>query len=213
MSGRGLVHAIFAPLCKDGTVHRISTHATLLPPEQLPALAARDDGVRAALARSLERYGACESDMCVYALIVRPAVLCPGCSVPDGGAAVLITADSEGGIVELASWSSEEDLEDPALALLDERCACWGLDECSVELSLENAEVQEVGRQTSVMLLTDGAALWTGPPGLSTLERWLQGEFQAPSCWARCLIVLLLVTMTSSAHSSCSIFIKFACKV
>jgi hypothetical protein len=81
-------------------------HAALVRPEQLPALAARDDGVRAALALTLKRYGACKLDTCLYALIARPNALCPGCPMPDGGAAVLLTAGTEGGLVELAVWSA-----------------------------------------------------------------------------------------------------------
>ncbi len=85
-------------------MHRISARAALLRPAPLAALAARDPGVRAALARTVDRYGACDTE-CWHVLLARPAVLCPGCTVPTGGAAVLLTAyaGSEGIDVEVAA--------------------------------------------------------------------------------------------------------------
>ncbi len=182
MSGRGLVHAIFAPFCDGGSVHRISTYATLLPPEQVPAFAARDASLRASLARTQERYGACEAGTCRYALIARPAALCPGCPVPDGGAAVLLSANSDAtrGEVELAVWAAAEGLEEPALARVDGHSGCWGRAECAVSLSVEDAEAREVARHASVVLLepfdSDGAPLWTGPR-----ERWPSGHGEIQS--------------------------------
>ncbi len=166
MFGRGLLHAIFAPLCEGGAVHRISGRATLLRPAQLPAFAARDARVQAALARTLDRYGACEADTCGYVLLALPAAhtrpaLCLGCPVPGGGAAVLLMAGSHApaGDVELAAWAAAEGLEEPALARFDEHSACWGQDECAVALAVE-----EVARHASVMNLaaapSDATQLW-----------------------------------------------------
>jgi hypothetical protein len=112
--------------------------------------------VRAALARTLERYGACdEADTCRYALIARPTALGPGCPVPDGGTAFLLAAESDvaGGEVELAAWAAAEGLEEPALARVDEHSACWGRGECAVSLAVEDEDAREVARHASVMLL------------------------------------------------------------
>ncbi len=154
-------------------MHRISARAALLRPAPLAELAARDPGVRAALARTLDRYGDCDTE-CWHVLLARPAVLCPGCTVPAGGAAVLLTAhaSSEGLDVEVAAWAAAEGLAGgPALARLDERSACWGRAECAVALALEDAEAREVARHASVLLLDadpiDSAPLWAPPPGPS----------------------------------------------
>ncbi len=173
MAGRGRVHAIFAPLCKGDIVHRVSTRATLLRPAQLLTLAARDARVRAALARTLERHGVCEtdSDTCGYILLAHPASLCPACPVPEGGGAYLLTASAgpEGEDVELAAWAVVEGLEEPELARVDKHSACWGRGQCVVELAVVDAHAVEVARQSSVMLLVPppyyGQPLWPLPPG------------------------------------------------
>ena len=174
VSGRGLIHAIVAPLCHGGALHRVSARATLLRPAQLLALAARDARARSALARMLERDGTCDadSDECGYALLARPAELCPACPVPRGGASVLLSAHSDpaGGDVELAAWGAAEGLEEARVARVDWRSACWGRAECAVAVAVEDAQGGEVARYASVVLLapppdSDGPPLWPPPSG------------------------------------------------
>jgi hypothetical protein len=127
--------------------------------------------VRAALARALARYGPCDAGACGYALLARPAALCPGCPVPAGGAAVLWTARAGpgGGEVQVAAWEEGELAAGrPALARLDGRSACWGRAECAVALAVADAGAREVSRQASVVLLaadpSGGAPPWPLPP-------------------------------------------------
>ena len=150
-------------------MHRISAHSLLLLFEQLPAVSAGDTRLQHALDQTLDIYGPCT--VCMYALIVDPSVLSPGCAIPDGGTAVLLTKSSiphEGdeGDVELAVWTAEEGLREPVFARLDSNCACWGQNECALTLVLEDADGSEIARHESVLLLTffDGnGSVWTAP--------------------------------------------------
>jgi hypothetical protein len=147
--------------------YRVSARATLLRPEQLRLLAAGDARLRGALERTLRLHRAC--DACDHALLADPWALCPGCPLPEGGAAVLLALDhGDGGDVELAAWTAAEGLEAPALVRLGRGGACGGDSdtECSVALVVEDAGGAEVARHESVLLLApfDGGSVWAAGP-------------------------------------------------
>ncbi len=148
-------------------MYRISAHSVLLLFEQLFSLSAGDARLQRALNQTLDSYGPCRT--CAYALLVEPAVLSPGCPVPDGGTAVLLakSSDPDIGDIELAVWKAGKGLWEPALARLDSQSACWGQAECAVALAVEDAGGSEVSRHESVLLLTpfDGNArsVWALP--------------------------------------------------
>jgi hypothetical protein len=136
--------------------YRVSARATLLRPEQLRPLAAGDARLRGALERTLRLRRAC--DACDHALLADPCQwalpVCPGCPLPEGGAAVLLALDhGDGGDVELAAWTAAEGLEAPALVRLG-RGGRAGATRTRppVALVVEDAGGAEVARHESVLL-------------------------------------------------------------